>query len=77
MKFLILLSLLASTAHAINKEQMTELMDGEDVNVVMSKKPKKVAVTECSNSEQCKFDEYCHKASAYDAKGICVKKPKN
>lgn len=77
MRFLVLLLFLASTAHAINKEQMNQLMDGEDMNTVMAKKPKKVVVTECQSSEQCKFDEVCYKASKYDAKGVCVKRPKN
>jgi hypothetical protein len=77
MRFLLLLVLLTSSANAINKDQMNQLMDGEDVNAVMAKKPKKVVTTECSSSEQCKFDEFCHKASQYDAKGVCVKKPKD
>lgn len=77
MRFLLLLVVLASNAHAINKDQMNQLMDGEDVNTVMAKKPKKAVVTECKSPEQCKFDEICYKASAYDAKGVCVKKPRD
>ena len=70
---------LTVSAHAINRDQMQSLMDGEDAAEVLSNKhtKKEVSVRQCVNDSQCKVGDVCYKASKYDTKGVCVKKPQN
>jgi len=77
MRYLIIGLLIASSANALTRDQGKRLMDGEDMNEVRTKTPKKVAVSECTHDGQCKFDEYCHKERKSDHKGVCVKKSKD
>lgn len=75
MRYFILLTITVLNAHALTKEQAQRAMNGEDYNE--SKKPKKVAVSECDYSGDCQFDEYCHKERQSDSKGVCIKKSKD
>lgn len=77
---LCLVLVLASSAYAINRDQMNRAMDGEDLNTVLSppkrQKPKP-AMKECFTSGDCGSLEVCYIASKSDAKGVCVKRPEN